>query len=195
MRRQIRRPIKADDIEAVARSSYRETDEDLFRIYFYDCPPFTGRAKHPITERLVDFSTEPQYGQRLTLYEQISLKNCFAFRKGQLKFRSWTMKNRQLKRILRESPPTSDWRLVPDFKQKGVDIKIGLDISWLASKRIVDRIILFTGDTDFIPAMKFARREGVQVVVAAFVDSIPAVLKEHADEFRLVDVSFLRTAQ
>lgn len=48
---------------------------------------------------------------------------------------------------------------------KRVDMKIGLDVAWLASKGIVDRIILVTADTDFVPAMKFARREGVQVLL------------------------------
>ena len=38
-------------------------------------------------------------------------------------------------------------------------------------KRIVDRVILISGDTDMIPAMKLARREGVQVVL---VDVAPA---------------------
>ena len=33
-------------------------------------------------------------------------------------------------------------------------MKMGLDIAWLASKRIADRIILVTADSDFVPAMK-----------------------------------------
>jgi len=39
-------------------------------------------------------------------------------------------------------------------------MKIGLDAAWLASKRIVDRIILVTADSDFIPAMSL---HGVRV--------------------------------
>ena len=73
---------------------------------------------------------------------------------------------------------------MPSLQQKGVDIKIGLDIAWLSIKKVVDRIILFTGDTDFIPAMKFARREGTQVVIASFNEKIKAELKEHADGLR-----------
>ena len=42
-------------------------------------------------------------------------------------------------------------------------MRIGIDVASLSLKRIVDRIILFSGDTDMIPAMKLARREGVQV--------------------------------
>ena len=47
-----------------------------------------------------------------------------------------------------------EYDITPNFEQKAVDIKIGLDIAWLSSKRIVDALALVTGDTDFIPAMK-----------------------------------------
>jgi uncharacterized LabA/DUF88 family protein len=49
-------------------------------------------------------------------------------------------------------------------------MKIGLDMAWLSSKRIVDKIIIVSNDTDFVPAMKFARREGVLVYVAPTSD-------------------------
>jgi len=52
----------------------------------------------------------------------------------------------------------------PDFEQKGVDLRIGLDIATYSVPRLVDRIVLVTGDTDLIPVMKLARRNGVQVV-------------------------------
>jgi uncharacterized LabA/DUF88 family protein len=76
----------------------------------------------------------------------------------------------------------------PEILQKRVDIKIGLDVAWLASRRIVDRIALVTGDTDFIPAMKFARREGVQVVLVPLGSRPHPDLIEHADEVRKIDL-------
>jgi uncharacterized LabA/DUF88 family protein len=60
-------------------------------------------------------------------------------------------------------PQPSD--MVPNLQQKGVDMRIGMDVAALAIKRLVERIILFSGDTDMIPAMKLARREGLQVFV------------------------------
>ena len=66
-------------------------------------------------------------------------------------------------------------------------MKIGLDVAWLSSKRIVDRIILVTADSDFVPAMKFARREGVQVVLVTMGHTlVKRELKVHADELRSV---------
>lgn len=66
-------------------------------------------------------------------------------------------------------------------------MKIGLDVAWLASKSIIERIILVTADSDFVPAMKFARREGVQVILITLGHlSVKTELKEHADELRSV---------
>lgn len=101
--------------------------------------------------RLVDFSA-----------------NSIAVRKGVLRFRGW-----QTSTVSRE--PT------PMFSQKGVDIKIGLDVAWLATKRIVDVIVLVTGDSDFIAPMKFARTEGVEVWLYALEKKPVITLIEHAD--------------
>ena len=45
--------------------------------------------------------------------------------------------------------------------QKGVDMKIGLDIASLSYKKLVDQIVLISGDSDFVPAAKLARLEGI----------------------------------
>ncbi len=186
------REAKASEIEVVARRCVA-SDEDLFRIYYYDCMPFGGRTRHPVTGEIIDFTEVNAYKYRTDLYRSLAAKDNFAFRKGKLKFREWTLKNREIKRIIRNGIPVERWKLLPNLEQKGVDIKIGLDIAWLSTKKVVDRIILFTGDTDFIPAMKFARREGTQVIIASFTENVKAELKEHADGMRVIDISDLLT--
>lgn len=52
-----------------------------------------------------------------------------------------------------------------DLRQKGVDMRIGLDIAALALKRFVSTIVLVAGDRDFVPAAKLARREGLQIII------------------------------
>lgn len=189
LRKIIQRRPSSDEIDRVAHQCYSEDKEDLFRIYFYDCLPFDGETTHPVTGKQINFKDNNTYRYRSGLYAGLAQKDNISFRKGQLKFRDWKIKSNEMKRIIKHDVPVDKWRLKPDLKQKGVDIKIGLDISWLSSKRIVDRIVLFTGDTDFVPAMKFARREGVQVIIASFRDDVPAVLREHADGFRLIKPS------
>jgi len=65
--------------------------------------------------------------------------------------------------------------------QKGVDMKIGLDIASLAFKRQVRRIVLISGDSDFVPAAKLARREGVDFVLDSMGMDIKGELFEHID--------------
>src|SRR5437773_32308 len=68
------------------------------------------------------------------------------------------------------------------LEQKGVDMRIGIDVATLTLKRIVDRIILISGDTDMIPAMKLARREGVQVVLVEVASQQGTSLSKRLDE-------------
>ena len=42
-------------------------------------------------------------------------------------------------------------------------MRVGLDIASLTLKKQVEVIVLVTGDSDFVPAMKFARREGALI--------------------------------
>lgn len=67
------------------------------------------------------------------------------------------------------------------FAQKGVDMKIGLDISSLAYKKQVDQIILIAGDSDFVPAAKLARREGIDFILDPMEATIRPDLFEHID--------------
>lgn len=68
-----------------------------------------------------------------------------------------------------------------DVRQKGVDMKIGLDIASLAYKHLVDQIILIAGDSDFVPAAKLARREGIDFILDPMWNPIHPDLHEHID--------------
>ena len=65
--------------------------------------------------------------------------------------------------------------------QKGVDMKIGLDIASLAYKEQVDQIILVSGDSDFVSAAKLARREGIDFILDPMFADIKSNLSEHVD--------------
>lgn len=67
------------------------------------------------------------------------------------------------------------------LRQKAVDMRIGTDISSLTLKRQVDTIILVAGDSDFVPASKLARREGVRVILDPMWRSVKPSLFEHID--------------
>ena len=66
-------------------------------------------------------------------------------------------------------------------EQKGVDMRIGVDIISMALKKQVQQIILISGDSDFVPAAKQARREGIDVILAPMGATIKSDLHEHID--------------
>ena len=80
-----------------------------------------------------------------------------------------------------------------DIKQKGVDMRIGLDIASLAYKKQVDQIILISGDSDFVTAAKLARREGIDFILDPLGAHIKPDLFEHIDGLRSCDKAYTDT--
>ena len=153
----------------------------VFRIYFYDAPPFEGRATNPIDGSILNFSATPQASQNQALLQSLELQPNFAVRRGVLGLTGWKLGKYAIRALSRQPRQIVARDLVPDMGQKGVDMRIGLDIAWLSLKRIIDAVVLVTGDSDFVPAMKFARREGIRVYLEAMLHPIKRELKVHAD--------------
>jgi uncharacterized LabA/DUF88 family protein len=63
-------------------------------------------------------------------------------------------------------------------------MKIGIDITWLSLKGLVEQIILISGDSDFVPASKLARREGIRFILDAMHHKLKDDLLEHIDLLR-----------
>lgn len=63
-------------------------------------------------------------------------------------------------------------------------MRIGVDISSLSFKHQVDQIILISGDSDFVPAAKQARREGIDFILDPMRSPIRPDLHEHIDGIR-----------
>lgn len=178
--------ITERDIWDFANCCVRAPDEDLFRIYYYDCPPYDKKEVHPITKVSEDFANSATAIARRAFNERLSRMDHIAFRSGELSFKGWTITRNATADLINTGRAIQARDISPDFEQKRVDMKIGLDVAWLSSKRIVDRIVLVTADSDFIPAMKFARREGVQVVLVRLDLRMKQEMLQHADEVRTV---------
>ncbi|HCQ22705.1 MAG: hypothetical protein AN481_15315 [Aphanizomenon flos-aquae LD13] len=164
-----------------------ESDEDLFRLYYYDCQPYEQTQTNPISGTSIDFSGTSACSRSKSLQNTLSQSSKVAFRKGNILFKGWVIKKYSTQDIIRTGRSIVDTDIQADLQQKGVDIKIGLDVASLTLKHTVERLILVTGDSDFIPAMKFARREGVQVVIISMGNSnIYSDFKEHSDEVRKI---------
>jgi uncharacterized LabA/DUF88 family protein len=143
-----------------------EAGEDLFRLFYYDCPPYAGVEENPISREKIDFKELSKSKSRRRFLEEMSRKPFVAMRLGVAKARGWALHGSFVQSAIENGRPGSELSAADVFvniEQKGVDMRIGIDVSTLSLKRIVDRIILISGDTDMVPAIKLARREGVQV--------------------------------
>ena len=142
-----------DFIEKFAHAC-KAADESIFRILYYDCALYQGTVKQPVSGMDLVFKTSDAW------LHALSHKDLFAVRRGVLKFRGFKPKK----------TPVSPSRLTdadfePIFEQKGVDMRIGLDIAAYSDNHAVDRIVLVSGDTDCVPALKYGRRAGLQAVL------------------------------
>jgi uncharacterized LabA/DUF88 family protein len=171
---------------------------DLYRIFFYDCPPITKKAHYPISKKAIDFSKTPTAKFRLELHKEIKKLRKVALRLGQLSENAdWKIKEEKLSdlksgRARFEELTDSDY--VYEAKQKGVDMKIGLDIASIAYKKLANQIVLVAGDTDFVPAAKLARREGVDFILDPMWNRISDSLDEHIDGLRSTSPNPNRTS-
>lgn len=158
---------------------------DLYRIFYYDCLPYEKKQHHPLTGKAIDFSKTDQYKFQLAFFDELKKKRKIALRLGVLEDRKrWIIKASKTKELLKKNLGIDDLTeddVQFDFSQKRVDIKIGLDIASMTLKNQVDQIILVSGDSDFVPAAKLARREGVDFLLDPMWNPIKPHLFEHID--------------
>lgn len=163
-------------------------ENHLYRIFYYDCFPFDKKVHNPLSKRVVDFKKTEQYAFRMELFEELKKKRKTALRLGTIKdSQNWSLRAGLTKELLTGKLVVSDIResdISYDLRQKGIDMKIGVDIAWLALKKFVSQIILISGDADFVPASKLARREGIDFVLDPMWNPIDDALFEHIDGLR-----------
>ncbi len=142
-----------------------ETNDILFRVFYYDCKPF-DKTVPDLNGNQIDFSKSKLSTSKQQFLHDICRLDKFAVRLGELSFDGWKqdLHNKQISK--------------PDFKQKGVDMKFGLD---MALKHTTDKIVLVAGDSDFIAPIKFVRKEGLQVYLYSLGHKVKSQLIEHCD--------------
>jgi uncharacterized LabA/DUF88 family protein len=163
---------------------------NLYRIFFYDCPPIEKKMHNPISGKCIDFGKTDEAVFRKSLHELLRHKRKVALRLGHLsEMATWTASPECIEDLLKGKKTRADLTaedLFPNVRQKGVDMRIGIDISSLALKHQVDQIVLIAGDADFVPAAKLARREGIDFVLDPMWSGVPSNLNEHVDGIRSV---------
>lgn len=180
--RHMSEPVASGDLE---KGFLPSESPGLYRIFFYDCPPLTKRLHYPISRQALDLAKTDVAVTRNAIHRRLLDTRKVALRLGRLNddvtwvpkaeaFRSWQTSG--------FNPRDEDFEI--KATQKGVDMRLGLDVAAMAFKRQVDQIILVAGDADFVPAAKLARREGIDVVLDPMGGKAARDLLDHVDGVR-----------
>lgn len=183
---QLGRHPNADDIMAECERLQRiehVKDYELLRIYYYDAVPSSESLNFPVTRAGYNLSTTDRYRQSQSLYDQLVLKPHVALRMGEVRLspEKWSIKPRVARELIRAPRALVDDDFVLDLSQKGVDMRIGMDMARLSLREMVRAVVVVTGDSDFVPAFKFVRREGVKVILEPMGHNVRVELKQHSD--------------
>lgn len=166
-----RAELTAQDFDTLVRAIRAHASLDvhrLHRVYFYDATPLSKAVDHPVSGETIEYGATPVFHANVALLKEVAKLPHVALRQGELSHDGWMAKWKSLKSSNKYNSETGVLSLTHDdlkpvIRQKGVDMRIGMDIAALTLKKHVQIIVLVTADSDFVPAMKFARREGAQL--------------------------------
>lgn len=157
----------------------------LYRCFYYDALPYRDRGHLPISKKAIDYGKSDLAVFRLALFDLLRRRPSFAVRLGEVRReRGWILKDKVQADLLagrKQVADLTDADFEPGFRQKAVDMRIGVDIASITLKRQADTVVLVAGDSDFVPAAKLARREGMRVILDPLGRSVEAGLFEHID--------------
>lgn len=182
---------RAIELEEYCRAHLHQgkTETYLYRIFYYDCPPCDKNIYHPFLQKNINLKKSDLYTWMSTFLNELKSKRKFALRMGRLSSNDsgYVLKPEITKSLFSgkmELSEITENNFKLDIKQKTMDMKLGTDIASMVLKKQVDQIILIAGDSDFVPAAKLARREGVDFILDPMGQSINDDLNEHIDGIR-----------
>lgn len=158
----------------------------LYRIFYYDCPPCDKNVYHPFTKKNVNIKKTELYVWMNEFLSELKSRRKFALRMGRLSDNDlgYVLKPSVTKSLFSGKIQFSDITendFILNIQQKAMDMKLGTDIASMTLKKQVDQIILIAGDSDFVPAAKLARREGIDFILDPMGQNINDDLNEHID--------------
>ena len=205
----------------IANADRKTWHQHVYRIFYYDALPYSGKVHHPILNHQIDFQKSELAQQRRAIFELLRQQRKVALRLGKVSADTeWSISSRLTKQALKSrqwvgalnglqsldadqgnatnlqlsTAQASDliemrsfWQnlqadaLSLGLKQKGVDMRIGVDIASITLKKQASTIVLVSGDSDFVPAAKLARREGMEFILDPMWQKVNDDLYEHID--------------
>ncbi len=167
--------------------NYSNPFQILYRSFYYDALPYADKTHTPMSKKAVNYAKSDVAVFREKLFGALRKRPNFALRLGKvikLGDKSWVLNPEPQKRLLNgdmEVSQLTDSDFSLNLRQKGVDMRIGLDIATLSLKKQANIIVLVAGDSDFVQAAILARREGVTFILDPLSRNISPDLSEHVD--------------
>lgn len=158
-----------------------------YRTFYYDARPLIHQTVTPISRQNIDFGKSDAYRFRTDLFNELRNQRNLALRLGETKADPnyiWKLRPKVLESLVKKEKDfssLSDDDFQTTIRQKGVDMRMGLDMASIALKKQANIFVLVTGDADFVPAAKLVRREGCQVILNPLKRNVPSELFEHID--------------
>jgi uncharacterized LabA/DUF88 family protein len=168
------------------RKLFPQGEGEIFRVFYYDGKPSLDSGYTRITKRPYTLQNSRVAHLQNKLHEELRTTSLVALRLGEAKWdnHQWDLKAGALDDLLKKLKAIDDLQdddFIPRVKQKGIDIKMGLDIASLVHKRQIDVLVVIAGDNDFVPAVKLARNEGMIVVLDPLWNHVSQELQENVD--------------
>lgn len=159
---------------------------NLYRIFYYDCPPSTKTVFHPLLRKTINLGKTEQYRWSERFFEELAFKRKVALRRGEELSTGggYRLHPDKLKKLCAGTMSVDEIQesdLTLEITQKGVDLRLGIDIADIANRGLVNQIVMIAGDSDFVPAAKYARRSGIDFILDPMYSHITKSLNEHVD--------------
>jgi uncharacterized LabA/DUF88 family protein len=156
---------------------------ERFRTYYYMAPPYQSERSTPDENR-----RKADYDRFI---ENLKRLPRFMVREGYLQKRSLP---RCDKCGSSQFPVCSQCGIPLPFKpfeQKGVDVRLSIDLTQISAAKRIDRAIILSADGDFSPAIEQAKENMVIVTWAYFPQQRSRILDSICDERIIIDADFV----
>jgi len=138
---------------------------EILRTYYYHCPPYQSHS--PTPEERNRFSNAERFFASLNQLPR------YEVRLG------------KLARHRRDDGSI-------EYKQKGVDILLAIDLVQLSAKNLITHAVLFASDSDYVPAIHRAKDNGVTIhLVHGNRSNISSNLWTECDDRTQIDQAFI----
>lgn len=194
---------RANELDGYCRRHLIEkhqTPHELYRIFYYDCPPMNKKVYHPFLKQQIDFSKSELNVWMTQFLSELKQHRKFALRLGKLADAQacYTLRIDVVKKLCSGKLNLCDLQekdFMIQVDQKGVDMKIGLDIASLSYKKQVDQIVLISGT---VILYLLPNLPGVKVLMLFSIlweRQFKEDLFEHIDGLRTCDNRYINSKQ